>query len=118
MTRKGGKRQAIPLAPRTAAAVDAVMGRHGARLFAYDRFSASRLLRRLARQVGIRKRISPHSLRHTFVTLALDAGATLRDVQTAAGHADPKSTFYYDRARHNLDRAATYRLASYVAELS
>lgn len=116
VTRKGGRRQAIPLAPRTVDAVDAIVGRHGARLLPLDRFSATRLVRRLARQAGIRQRISPHSLRHTFVTLSLDAGSSLRDVQSAAGHRDPKSTIYYDRARDVLDRAATYRLAAYLAE--
>jgi integrase len=32
------------------------------------------------------------SLRHTSVTAALDVGASLRDVQDAAGHADPRTT--------------------------
>jgi integrase len=45
-----------------------------------------------------------HDLRHTFVTLSLDAGASLRDVQDAAGHADPRTTRRYDRARQNLDK--------------
>lgn len=117
VTRKGGKRQAIPLAPRTAAALDEAAVRSGASLLPFDRFSATRLIRRLARRVGIAKRISPHSLRHTFVTLSLDAGVALRDVQSAAGHADPKTTMGYDRARDVLDRAATYRLAAYLAEV-
>jgi integrase/recombinase XerD len=43
-------------------------------------------------------------LRHTFVTTMLDAGVSLRDVQIAAGHADPRTTLRYDRARKNLDR--------------
>lgn len=37
-----------------------------------------------------------------------DAGAPLRDVQIAARHADPRTTTRYDRARHNLDRHASY----------
>lgn len=54
-------------------------------------------------------RISPHSLRHTFVTIALEAGASLRRVQYAAGHSDPRTTERYDRARENLnDNAAEY----------
>ena len=53
--------------------------------------------------------ISPHSLRHTFVTIALEAGASLRRVQYAAGHSDPRTTERYDRARENLnDNAAEY----------
>jgi integrase len=34
----------------------------------------------------------PHMLRHTYVTTTLDAGVSLRDVQIAARHADPKTT--------------------------
>jgi hypothetical protein len=49
-------------------------------------------------------RMHPHMLRHTFVTTMLDAGVSLRDVQIAARHADPKTTMRYDRARRNLDR--------------
>jgi len=47
-------------------------------------------------------------------TLSLDAGASLRDVQDAAGHADPMTTTLYDRARCNLDRHPTYVLAGIV----
>jgi len=46
----------------------------------------------------------PHDLRHAFVTLSLDDEASLREVQDAAGHADPMTTRRYDRARHNQDR--------------
>ena len=35
----------------------------------------------------------------------------LRDVQDAAGHADPRTTRRYDRGRQNLDRHATYAVA-------
>jgi site-specific recombinase XerD len=56
-----------------------------------------------------------HMLGHTFVTAMLDAGVDLRDVQIAAGHADPRTTTRYDRARNNLDRHPNYILAAYVA---
>lgn len=46
----------------------------------------------------------PHMLRHTFVTIMLDAGVDLRDVRVAARHADPRTTMRYDRARTTLDR--------------
>jgi len=48
--------------------------------------------------------------RHSFVTLALNEGASLRDVQDAAHHADPRTTRRYDRDRNNLARHPTHRL--------
>ena len=71
-----------------------------------DRHAARRIVRRIARQAGITKRVGPHTLRHAFITAALDAGVPLRDVQEAATHADPRTTMRYDRARVSLDRYA------------
>ena len=62
--------------------------------------------------------MSPHSLRHSFFTAALDAGVALRDVQIAARHADPRTTTRYDRARSNLDRHASYIVVDREAERS
>ena len=59
--------------------------------------------------------MTPHVLRHAAITLALDAGATLRDVQDFAGHADPRTTRRYDHARGRLDRHASYTLASHLS---
>jgi integrase/recombinase XerD len=59
--------------------------------------------------------LSPHSLRHSAITFALDAGATLRDVQDYAGHKDPRTTRCYDHARDSLDRNAAYAVAAYLA---
>lgn len=123
LRRKGGKRQTAALAPRTAAAVAALVeGREQGPVFRtrtgrrLDRQGAWKVVKRLARAAGISKTISPHSCRHGFVTAALDAGVSLRDVQDAAGHADPRTTRRYDRGRHSLDRHATYAVASYLAE--
>jgi integrase/recombinase XerD len=120
--RKGGEVVTIPLAPRTARAIDLAIGervegplfcrRNGERL---DRHAAWRIVRRLARKAGINKPIGPHTLRHAFVTAALDAGVPLRDVQEAACHADPRTTMRYDRARVSLDRHATYVVAAFLA---
>ena len=122
ITRKGGKVVTIPLAPRTARAIDLAVGergdgplfltRDGRRL---DRHGAGRIVRRLARRAGIAKAVGPHTLRHAFITAALDAGVPLRDVQEAASHADPRTTMRYDRARGSLDRHATYTVAAYLA---
>jgi site-specific recombinase XerD len=123
--RKGGKQIVAPLAPRTARTVYLATGerQHGP-IFTIndgkrmDRHQAARIVARLARRAGIDKRISPHSLRHSFITAALDAGVPLRDVQEAASHADPRTTMRYDRARRSLDRHATYIVATFVAGAS
>jgi integrase/recombinase XerD len=125
ITRKGGRRATVVLAPVTARALDdELAGRTDGPLFMtatgrrLDEPSVFRMVRRLARAADlgdIAEQLNPHSLRHAFVTLALDAGVSLRDVQDAAGHADPRTTRRYDRARHNLDRAATYAVAAYLA---
>ncbi len=120
--RKGGKTVTVPLAPRTARAVDLAVGERcvgpifrGADHGRLDRHAASRIVHRTARHAGITKRVGPHTLRHAFITAALDAGVPLRDVQEAASHADPRTTMRYDRARVSLDRHATYIVATFIA---
>jgi site-specific recombinase XerD len=123
ITRKGGKKSTVPLAPRTSEAIDTYLdGRNTGPLFStstgarLDQPAVWRTLRRLAAVAVPAKSASlhPHDLRHAFVTLSLDAGASLRDVQDAAGHADPRTMRRYDRARHNLDRHPTYALAGLI----
>jgi len=119
---KGSKLALLPLPPRVARALDLAAGerlsgplllsRAGTRL---NRHAATRIVTRLARKAGITKHISPHSLRHSFITAALDAGVALRDVQIAARHADPRTTTRYDRAKNNLDRHASYIVTAFVA---
>ncbi len=122
---KGSKVAVIPLPPRVGRAVDLAAGdrrggpllvrRSGERL---NRQAATRIVRRLAKRAGVTKHISPHSLRHSFITAALDAGVPLRDVQIAARHADPRTTTRYDRARNNLDRHASYIVTAFIAGAS
>lgn len=122
VSRKGGKVVTIPLAPRTARAIDLAIGERtegplflGADGRRLDRHGAARIVRRVTRRAGIGKPVSPHTLRHAFITAALDAGVPLRDVQEAASHADPRTTMRYDRARTSLDRHATYIVATFIA---
>ncbi|WP_372338924.1 tyrosine-type recombinase/integrase [Actinoplanes sp. RD1] len=95
---KGGKVVLVPLPPAVARAIDRAVGERlngpilrntiGARM---DRHAATRRLKHLAATAGIRMpKMHPHMLRHTFVTTMLDARVSLRDVQIAARHADPK----------------------------
>jgi integrase/recombinase XerD len=59
------------------------LGTDGHRL---DRHAAGRIVRRVARRAGINKRVGPHTLRHAFITAALDAGvAGLIDFGDQAG---------------------------------
>jgi integrase/recombinase XerD len=120
---KGTKIALIPLPPAVGRAIDRATGSRGtgpillnSRGTRMDRHAATRRLRRLAGNAGVRiARTHPHMLRHTFVTTMLDAGVDLRDVQIAARHADPRTTMRYDRARQNLDRHPNYILAAYMA---
>jgi integrase/recombinase XerD len=84
ITRKGGKVVTIPLAPRTARAIDPAVGERtegplflAADGWRLDRHGAARIVARATRRTGITKHVSPHTLRHAFITAALIA-----DIQT------------------------------------
>lgn len=124
LVRKGGQRATAVLSAPTVHAIDEYLaGREDGPLFItktgkrMDQPAAWRLVRRLARTAGVAvDKLNPHGFRHGFITAALDAGVSLRDVQDAAGHADPRTTRRYDRSRHNLDRAATYAVTAFLAD--
>jgi site-specific recombinase XerD len=135
VTRKGARKAKVPLTPATMAALEAYLAERARRAGVADWRQLTgpllataaggrlrqghlwELVRRLARtaQIGAWEQLSPHSLRHSAITFALDAGAALRDVQDYAGHKDPRTTRRYDHSRDSLDRNAAYTVAAYLA---
>jgi integrase/recombinase XerC len=72
--------------------------------------SVARFVKKYARNSGIFRKIGPHSLRHTFATHLLDAGADLREIQEMLGHVSLSTTQRYthlslDKLMEVYDRA-------------
>jgi integrase/recombinase XerD len=124
ITRKGGTTGRTILTPRASRALDDYLaGRTSGPLFItstgrrMQQSEAWRLVRRTARRAGLEvaSEVCTHSLRVAFITTALDENVSLRDVQDAAGHKDPRTTRRYDRGRHSLDRHAAYAVSRALA---
>lgn len=82
-----------------------------------SRRAAASQIRYAALKAGIRDRnVSPHSLRHTATTLALDAGVPIRDVQVQMGHASPETTARYDRDNRERNNPTVLALGRLIAD--
>jgi site-specific recombinase XerD len=116
---KGGRDREIPLSPTLLAALRAYYRwmrpqtylfpgtRHGWRT---DAPITSKVIweavHLAAQQAGIDKRVTPHTLRHTYATQLLEAGADLRTIQLLLGHADlSHTTVYLHLSRRHLHAA-------------
>jgi site-specific recombinase XerD len=61
----------------------------------YSATSISKIVTRAAKQVGITKKVHPHSLRHAFATHMLEQGTNLKVIQKLLGHSSLSSTMVY-----------------------
>jgi len=116
---KGGARERVKLSPRVqkslraylieAAITDGAVFRRVRRVRSEPGVAGSPLIYRLRSRFAaaeLSERLSPHSLRHSFITLAIRGGATLAQVQAAARHADPRTTMRYVHGMDDLDNNA------------
>jgi integrase/recombinase XerD len=107
---KGGKERLVPIGRTVIGAVAVYVhqlrpeldrGKSGGRLLLnargrpLSRVGAWGLVKRAAARAGITKRVTPHTLRHSFATHLLEGGADLRAVQEMLGHADLSTTQIY-----------------------
>lgn len=107
---KGGKTRAVPfgrwarerLTDYLASARRALLKRRSSAYLFVNRSGKPltrqgfwKLIRTYALAAGIEKRVTPHTLRHSFATHLLEGGADLRSVQAMLGHADISTTQIY-----------------------
>lgn len=80
-----------------------------------DRRAVDRVIERCCRAVGITKNITPHSFRHTFITIACDEGVLPRDLKYSMGYASTKMIDrVYDHHGDNLAAHATHKVFAAV----
>lgn len=96
---KGNKERFIPIPTRTIDLIKTYIGNKKinftVKLIDLSVVRIWQLIKEYAKKVGLTKKISPHTMRHTFATHLLDNGADIRVVQELLGHANINTTQIY-----------------------
>ncbi len=72
---------------------------------ALSRIMVWHLVKKYARRIGVGKKVSPHTLRHSFATHMLAGGAEIRALQELLGHASIRTTQIYTQVEHSRLKA-------------
>lgn len=130
---KGGKERRVPLHPEAIERLEAWLdvavlrdegatplfrppktargaGRDGFQSRPLTRRGVQYLIYRYVRKLGLDPAVTVHSLRVTALTTARERGSDIIDLQDFAGHADPRTTLTYIRARDRLSKSPAYVL--------
>ncbi|WP_440100045.1 tyrosine-type recombinase/integrase [Streptosporangium sp. H16] len=81
---------------------------------AFRREKAYELVQRIAKQAKIDAKVTPHTLRHTWASLAEELGATPREIQEALGHESIETTEIYLHSRDMLERDPSQLVAAAI----
>lgn len=117
---KGNKERIVGLNPVAVGALEAYLTHERPRLVGardsdalfvtrsgrvFNRVVVWLLVKKYAARVGIAKKVSPHTLRHSFATHMLAGGAEIRALQELLGHASIRTTQVYTHVEHSRLKA-------------
>nr|WP_276604553.1 site-specific integrase [Nannocystis sp. RBIL2] len=116
---KSGRERVVPMSPRLAACVREAADLSTDEWLLHNKFgrTVTNYLYTAAKLAGIERR-GPHSLRHSFATHALRAGADLKTVQELCGHASARTTEVYLHGSKRTRRDAIAKMAAHRTSLA